>query len=155
VDAVADSGNAYVARSRYASGLRPWLQHFPQTSLCAVRLEDLAGTDDGAWKKVLDHLGLAPMDRPTELFNRGSDKRRFTPVMRYLWEKKLLPEKLKLPSVVRRLARSALLREDDAYASRLAGAAADLPPRTLEEIRVDVRLLPELLGDENMRWPSS
>jgi hypothetical protein len=150
--AVTEPGNPYVARSRYAACLEPWVRHFPPAQLCVVRLEDLVGDDGATWERVLTHLGLTLVARPDEVFNVTGDKAQFTGLMRLLWERGALPNSRRLPQPLRRVGRRLLLRNGGRYAARTAGAADALPDDVVAPVWEDVARLPTLVGDVSLSW---
>jgi hypothetical protein len=55
---VDDAQNLFVARSRYATQLERWLEHFPQERLLVLPAEDLRDRRREAVARVLAHVGL-------------------------------------------------------------------------------------------------
>lgn len=153
LEAIEARDRGYLERSCYAICLAPWVERFDTRQLLVIRLEDLVGDEGPTWTRVLRHLGVAPVPRPTGAFNVTSEKRQFTRPMRFLWEAGLIPRARRFPAPLRSLASRLLLRRGRHYAERLAESARELPPGLVEPVWADVARLPELLGDHRLRWP--
>jgi hypothetical protein len=59
-DAVLDEGSQYVARSRYAERIAPFLEHFPREQLLVVVQERLLADRRRELRRVYEHVGAAP-----------------------------------------------------------------------------------------------
>src|SRR4051812_26405844 len=70
---VRDPHNLFVARSRYATQLERWLDHFPQEQVLVVAAEDLRDERHATVAAVLAHVGL---DDPVEPALLASDHHR-------------------------------------------------------------------------------
>ncbi len=146
--AVAEPGNAYVARSSYGEVLRPWLAAAPDRLLVVVSEELFA--DETTWPVVLDHLGLTPEPRPVRAHNSTEGKAAFSPVMRRLWDFGLVESVGRRvprpPKAVRGLARKALLRDPSRLAPLLESADVPLPDAIAEQLAAEVAEAERLLG---------
>jgi hypothetical protein len=147
-EAVAEPGNAYVARSSYGAVLRPWLESAAAPRLQVVVSEELF-VDDAVWESVLGHLSLPPIPRPTTAHNRTEGKAAFSPLMRSLWDAGVVDwmgrHHLRPPGAVRGFARRALLR-DPARVSSLTEADAPLPSDVVDVLAAEVADAERLLG---------
>jgi hypothetical protein len=139
---VRDPHNLFVARSRYATQLERWLEHFPQEQLLVLAAEDLRDRRHKALGDALAHLGLDGGIHPELLdaeHHRSEDKAelaesaarlRSSPAGRVL---ELVPARVRAP-VTQRL-RAALSHEVERQ---------ELPPDLRER-------LAELLAPEAQR----
>jgi Sulfotransferase family len=57
-EAVSGPANAYVARSRYAANLRPFLERFPRASIHLERQEELLECRRGTMRRIFAFLGV-------------------------------------------------------------------------------------------------
>jgi Sulfotransferase domain len=74
---LADPRNLFVARSRYATQLDRWLEHFPQELLLVLSAEELRDDRHRAVQAVLNHVGLDDRIDPALLgaeHHRSDDK---------------------------------------------------------------------------------
>jgi hypothetical protein len=74
---VGDPQNLFVARSRYATQLERWLEHFPQEHVLVLDAEDLRRDRRRAVQAVLAHVGLEDRIDPAALsgeHHRSQDK---------------------------------------------------------------------------------
>jgi hypothetical protein len=56
------AGTSYLSRGLYARQIERVLSHFPRDQLLVLRSDRLRDDPAGTVKRVLDHLGVAPMD---------------------------------------------------------------------------------------------
>ena len=68
-DALSDPGSAYLARSRYAMQLGPYLEAFGRERILILANEDLAADRDGAMRAAFEFCGVDPGFR-SEQFER-------------------------------------------------------------------------------------
>jgi hypothetical protein len=74
---IGDPHNLFVARSRYATQLERWLEHFPQERLLVLSAEELRDARHAAVAAVLAHVGLDDAIDPALLdaeHHRSDDK---------------------------------------------------------------------------------
>jgi hypothetical protein len=60
VHALLDPDSQYLARSRYAERLAPFLDHVPRERILVVAMEDLRDERDATLARVLSFLGAGP-----------------------------------------------------------------------------------------------
>lgn len=144
LQALADPGNEYLAKSRYGAVLAAFRVVFPPDQILVYRLEDL-DADIGVWGRILDHLGLEPVPMPLTHSNVTEGKAQFTSVFRWLWERDLIPKRGG-PAALRRLGRPLLIRSPTHRRELFDSASEPVDDRTLEVLQADQSLLFELLG---------
>lgn len=156
LDALADTATDYLASSRYATCLAPWVERFGDSRLLVVRFEDLHGADEAAWRRVLTHLGAQPVGRPgVDDRNATADKPAFTPLMRVVHDRGWLRHLSRLPGPVRRAGRSLLVRPgSERYQHLLASAADDVPAEVVEVLAAEAAELRRLVPDPGLSWRS-
>lgn len=140
-EAIAESGNEYVSRSRYFNCLAPFIDLMPREQIRVVRMEDLVGPDQREWFSLLSFLGLSHMPRPDVIFNVTAERGRFTPTMRILYESGLHRVSRYAPSGVRRALKSRLVGNDRDYERLLRSSSADVPKGICEELAHEEELL--------------
>ena len=142
--------SAYVSSSCYHRCLTPWLDRFG-AQLLVVRGEDL--DRDDTWAAILRHVGLDPVERPTEHHNVTGDKARFGPLARTAFDARVRSVPSWVPSPVRRVARRLLLAgslHDDRLARDARTAA--LPDDVARLLAEDAGALAARLGPAAPRW---
>lgn len=154
-EAISGLPNAYVGRSLYARALEPYLERFPAEQVLVVRFEDLISDEAPGWHAVVAHLGLTPRLAPGVAYNVTGDKAQFTPVMRWLWERRWDRGLSRAPRLIRRLGRPLLLRQSSTYRRRLATAGEEPPPRAMAAIWDDADKLQGLMGLPRPLWDRS
>lgn len=132
LEAIEDGATRYVSSSRYASCLRPYREGPLAANLLVLRTEDL--DDDGAWRRVLDHLGLEPVPRPLGSRNIGGDAVPMSGLGRRLYERTELRFASRVPAPLRRLGRRAVFRSPEAVAHLVASATEPVPPAIRDDL---------------------
>jgi hypothetical protein len=56
--------HAYAARGLYAEQLERWFAVFPRERLLVLTADELADDTDSAYRRVLEHIGVAPRSLP-------------------------------------------------------------------------------------------
>ena len=141
--AVRDLASVYVRRSMYSMCMAPYLQVFPPEQIHVARFESLFGPDTSAWHNVTSFLGLRVYPRPSLRRNASSERQRFTPLMRILWDLGVKRPGRGVPASLRRPLRPLFLREppfDD-------GAVEVLPRTVARVLAEDEALFARLLKD--------
>jgi hypothetical protein len=153
IEALADPEALYLSQSRYWSCLEPYTTLFGREQLLVIRLEDLNGTSEEGWQSILDHIGLQPIRRPTLTRNVTAKKRRYTWVMRKLWESGMLSPARYLPKSLRRAGARLLLRRDPHYEALLVGSAGEIPAELTDPVWADIAKLERWLAYDGTLWP--
>jgi hypothetical protein len=145
--AITEPGSSYVAQSCYLTSLRPYLDA-PDLAdrLLVLRTEDLTGPDPAAWQALLDHLGLARMDRPESVENEGSRGAHYTPVMRVLYGLGVQRIERRIPPSIRKVARRFLIAEPTSNDALVASAKDPVPDAIVDLWRQEVHELSTTLG---------
>ncbi|GEM_PF-4095482 len=154
LQAVSEPDNPYVRRSLYDLALAPFLERFGTESLLVVQMEHLVDGEHPAWSEVLAFLGLPPSPHPRIAVNVTADKPDYTPLMRRLYDSRLLRRLEPVtPRAIRKLVRPLLLRRDP-VAERLRAESRDLPLPGSVTARLDasVRNLSELTSLDLAAW---
>ncbi len=141
-DAVAEPDNPYIAASRYATVLRPYVRRFGD-ALAVVRFEDLLAGP--GWDAVCTHLGLTPRPAPTGAHNVTATKERFTAPARIAYRRRwqrLAPALGPLRAPLRRVA----LRDGRRYRRLLTSAEAPLPDEAADLLAAETGTLATLIG---------
>ncbi len=112
-----------------------------------MRFEDLIDPDRPGWTQVLTHLGLSPRPLPTTADTPTRDKERFSPVARWLFERRWDRYLGKAPARVRTVGRSVLLRSSTDDES-----GAPIPDDVAAAIWRDVEQFERDLGVERPLW---
>jgi hypothetical protein len=90
-DAVLDPASQYLARSRYAERVAPFLEHFPQAQLLVVVQERLLADPRTELARVYDHVGADPTYWTDALAERvhvgdGPEQMAPPPLARAVWD---------------------------------------------------------------------
>ncbi len=128
--ALAEGGDPYVRLSSYADGLAPW-RTLAGERLLVLSFEELVGEDEGAWLKVLRHLGLSAIPRPTVRHNVTSAKQPYKPLMRWIYDMGLARFEKRVPRWAKTMARPLLLGRSAGH-DRLLASCSDPIPHELE-----------------------
>jgi hypothetical protein len=140
--AVAEPDSPYVASSRYATVLRPYVRRFGE-ALAVVRFEDLLAGP--GWDAVCAHLGLGPRPAPAGAHNVTATKERFSAPVRFAYRHRWQGVAGAL-GPLRGPLRRALLRNGRRYRELLASAEAPLPATAIELLAAETDALAELIG---------
>jgi hypothetical protein len=130
--AIADPNKAYLRRSLYGRGLRPYLDRFRRDQMIIVEFDQLISGDGFA--QILAHLGLPSVGRPSEAHNTSGTKRRFTPAARWLFEEGWTNRLGHIPRPLRRLGKALGTRVDKAYLATLTESRTAMIPRHILEV---------------------
>lgn len=128
----------YVETSLYSRLAEPFDRAFAAEQLLCIQLRTL--TTDAGWAKLQAHIRVPPVPRPTSVLNATASKPGYAPAMRWLWDRGLVPSRVRGPAIVRSVARRLLLRAptDAHYRALLASSEEDaLPPHLLERVLED------------------
>lgn len=103
--AVRANPGEFVAPSRYGHQAQCWLDEYPTDQLLVIAAEDLRTDPAGVMARVFGFLGVDPQWSPPNLdhrYNRGTDHRRQTPLVRrwrgaplYRSVRQLVPKRLR------------------------------------------------------------
>ncbi len=154
-EAFADIDALYLSQSQYWTCLQPYLERFPRDQILVVRLEDLVTESNAAWGSIQRHVGLSSRPRPTTVKNVTADKSQYTWLMRWLWERNLLPSTALIPKPLRGLGRRVLMRDDDAYDRLIQNSHDPVPEEMTAAVWADISNLEEWLGSTKPLWDSS
>ena len=143
--AVADLDSAYVRRSLYGRALLPYYQVFPPEQLLVVGFDELI--HGKGFARVLAHLGLPEVARPTDKYNVTADKRRYTPAARWLFERGWTTPLRRLPRPVRKIGKRMGTRIGTDYLKTLEGSkVAAVPGPVIDQVVADVDSFERLSG---------
>ena len=152
VEALGDPRSLYMSQSSYWSCLEPYIERFPRQQILVVRLEDLTGSNDRAWRNVLSHIGLAPEPFPQEAWNVTASKRQYSGLLRWLWDRKIVTSSTRLPPSLGRLAMRLLTRSGPRYETLLAQSKLPLPAQLTYPVWRDIERLEDWLGLDYELW---
>ncbi len=135
VDAISEPDNAYVALSRYADAVLPFVDTFGLESVLLVHLEDLDGPDAAGWLRVAQYLGLDPCPGPSGRANETRSKVPFNRLALRLWELGWLDGASSLPRPVRKWGRALIRRRGSEFAdAALATDQVELPTHIRDQL---------------------
>lgn len=126
LQALGDADSAYVRCSLYDDALRPYARHFGRERLLLLDFTSLTASERG-FERVLEFLGLTPVPRPREAHNVTSDKRGFSPLMRFAYDHGFQRFEKRLPRALRNLLKPLAFRSGGRLDTLLASAKAPLP----------------------------
>lgn len=144
--ALADPMNPYVRVSCYDRGLEPWLARYPRHRIHVTTFDELVEEGGDGFGQVLDFLELDRIPCPGRAYNVASRKTGFSPLMRWLYDRRITGHQKQIPRWVRRAARSVLLREPPEYAELVESAGAPVPPGVAQALAAELRRLERRLG---------
>lgn len=124
-DALRDPGNPYLALSRYADALEPFVRRYGAGSVLLIRLSDLASAHSPGWRQVTEFLGLPALPGTEDRINETSGKVVFSPLVLRLWQTGWLQRARCLPPPLRRAGNAVLRRSSPELEGRQA-AVRDL-----------------------------
>jgi hypothetical protein len=130
-EALRDPGNPYVRQSLYGPALAPFRATFgPQ--LLEVDFEDLFGSDDAGYGRVLRFLGLSDAHRPHGVHNVSAGKAGFRGWTGHAYRSRYFSLTKQVPGPLRRALKPLALRANDdrKYLQLLETAHEPLPPET-------------------------
>ena len=135
--AVTNLDSTYVQRSMYGRGLQPYFQLFAPEQFLIVEFDDLIG--GGGFGRVLEHLGVPVVERPIDAHNVSAEKRRFTALARWLYERGWTAPLGRMPGSLRRLGRLLGTRQDARYGMTMRDSqSAPVPNHVVDALRADV-----------------
>ena len=146
-EALAARDDLYVRRSRYAAGLRPFVDVFGRDRVLAVVADDLM-PDSDAWRSVLAHLGLRPHAPSGVRYNvheHGSRLRRPARILARLGPQS---RPLRVPAGARRTVGRSLMRRP----RRPVPVGPQVPEAVRKELAADARALAILAGWDSPPW---
>lgn len=149
--AVEDPASDYVRRSLYGQVLDTYLRQFQREQFLVYRLEELDEPESTTWSRILRHIHAPPAPMPSDRYYESSQRSQFTPVLLWLWRRKLLPS-TSMPPLVRRLGKRLLTRPADHRSDLLDTAQASPPDHIIELLRRDQGLLESLGFDYVAVW---
>ncbi len=152
LEVLADPHNPHLRRSLYFRCLEPYVRAFPRDQICVVRFEDLVSAEAPAWSQVLRHLGLPSRPVPRTSHNVSSEKRHFSPAMRWIWTSPLRSGIPLVPRPIRKAGGALLLRQGSQYQGRLEGSKVPIPQELTQPIWHDVQQLESWLGVAAPLW---
>ena len=148
--AVLEPDSAYVRRSMYSRTLAAVDEVFDRSQLLVVLTERL--DEDDTWQRVIEHIGLNDMPRPTDVYNISAEKEGYTPLMHKLWELGLLERGKNMPKPVRKLARRVLMRRGDRYQEMLAESLEPVPASVVATLAADAGAFTAAVGWPERTW---
>lgn len=143
--------NEYLSGSLYGEVLESFLDHFDAGQLLIYRLEDLDSADSDIWARILRHIGVSFVDMPEDRHNISSETTQFTPAMRWLWDRGLIPE-IRMPRTLRRIGKRILTRDPGARSDLLATAREPLDATIEARLLRDQAQLSRLMGSKEAGW---
>ncbi len=152
LEALGDESALYLAQSKYWMCLQPYTERFPRDQILVIRLDDLTGGSEATWRSVQRHVGAPAQPRPTTVKNVTAEKSQYTWLMRWLWERDLLPSTSSIPKPLRDLGRKALTRDDGAYQRLIEGSQDPVPDAMVEGVWADIADLQQWLGSTGPLW---
>lgn len=150
-DAISEPDNRYVRCSCYGRVLRDYLMHFPREHLLAYRLDALDSDNGQTWSQILEHIGAAQAYMPLDRHNETTAKVQFTPVLRWLWERDMIPTS-RLPEPIQRVGRKLLTKPHRGQESLLASASEPVSKSVLDTLRRDQELVLDVTGSLHLTW---
>ena len=145
--------NPYLRRSHYFSTLEPYIGLFAPAQLFIAWFEELFAEDDTEWLRLLDYLGLGASGRPALTYNRSADRPILSSSGQWLADKGLHAVPSWVPTPVRSLARSLLIKESSPGMERLlSSATGEAAPSAAASMWEDAHRFLEWAGSEQNRW---
>ena len=145
-----DASSDYVVRSLYFACLEPFVHQFPREQIHVAEAEDLFGADGESWRKILAFLGMDDRPRPDIHSNASADRAQFSQLARLSWDRGFRRPPVRLPQVVRRIARPVFIRSRPS--PLLATAEATIPDHVMSSISDDRDRLDDWLGHQTAGW---
>lgn len=127
---VVDLQSPYVQRSLYSESLAPFVDRFTPGQIKVVIFEGLFESDspEQSWRELLDFLGLAASPLPTTVANVSANKKGFSRLASWAWERGITKPPSWLPRLPRRMLKRLLLRDDQEYRDLIQSSDETIPP---------------------------
>lgn len=151
-EAVVASDSPYVAQSCYYRCLEPYITTFGADRLRVERLEDLADGAGDAWRRVLDHIGVAQIPHAGGARKVSAETVQLTPLSAKLRAR--VPRSTRLPAPVRRLGHAFLTRRGKPVRATIDASRDTIPPAALDPVWDDVARLGSWL-EVDLGWGPS